>query len=136
MKPIHALFTSATAQRQRLLRPFSHINDLRYDNLPLGKVKVHSLQVLANRRFANGFTANAALSFNHTRELRTVNEFDREPTLWWDPNNSRPYRLSGGAVYAPDSRRHSEPGELRGIQQSGDRPDEYKLREGGCGQWR
>ncbi len=24
---------------------------------------------------------------------------DREPTLWWDDNNSRPFRLSGGAVY-------------------------------------
>ena len=49
-----------------------------------------------NRRFANGFTANGALSFNNTRSNRTVEEFDREPTLWLDDNNSRPYRVSGG----------------------------------------
>ena len=30
---------------------------------------------------------------------RTVEEYDREPTLWLDDNNSRPFRLSGGAVY-------------------------------------
>ena len=52
-----------------------------------------------NRRYANGFTANMALSFTKTRSNRTVNEFDREPTLWLDDNSSRPYRLSGGAVY-------------------------------------
>ena len=54
---------------------------------------------MLNRRYANGFTANMALSFTKTRSNRTVNEFDREPTLWLDDNSSRPYRLSGGAVY-------------------------------------
>ena len=33
------------------------------------------------------------------RANRTVEEFDREPTLWQDNNNSRPCRVSGGAVY-------------------------------------
>jgi hypothetical protein len=95
----NAFFTASTVQRNRLLRPFSHINNLTYASLPLGEAKVHSLQINANRRFANGFTANAALSFTSTRSNRTVNEFDREPTLWQDDNTSRPYRLSGGAVY-------------------------------------
>ena len=28
-----------------------------------------------------------------------MEEYDRAPTLWLNDNNSRPYRLSGGAVY-------------------------------------
>jgi hypothetical protein len=103
----NAFFTSTTVQRHRLLRPYSHINGLTYANLPLGKVRVHSLQVNVNRRFADGFTANAAMSFNSSRANfrnvdganRPVEEFDRGPTLWLDDNNSRPFRISGGAVY-------------------------------------
>ncbi len=95
----NGFFTATTTQRNRLLRPFSQINNLSFSNLPLGEVKVHSLQVNANRRFSGGFTANAAMSFNSSRANRTVEEYDREPTLWWDDNNSRPFRLSGGAVY-------------------------------------
>ena len=95
----NAFFTATTTQRNRLLRPFSQINNLGFSNLPLGKVKVHSFQVNANRRFSDGFTANAAVSFNSSRANRTVEEYDREPTLWWDDNNSRPFRVSGGAVY-------------------------------------
>jgi hypothetical protein len=92
-------FTGPNMQRHRLLRGFSQFSELQFDNLPLGEGKVHSLQILANRRFASGFTANAALSFNSIRSNRTVQEFDREPTLWQDDNDGRPYRLSGGAVY-------------------------------------
>jgi hypothetical protein len=98
----NSFFTSATAPANRLLRPFSHFNTgdgLVYQNLPLGENKGRSVQILLNRRYANGFTANMAVSFTRTRSNRTVNEFDREPTLWLDDNNSRPYRLSGGAVY-------------------------------------
>jgi hypothetical protein len=103
----NAFFTSSTVQRNRLLRPFSQINNLTYANLPLGEVKVHSLQFIVNRRFSGGFTANAAMSFNSSRSNfrvqdgtnRTVEEFDRVPTLWQDDNSSRPFRLSGGAVY-------------------------------------
>jgi hypothetical protein len=95
----NGFFTAGTVQRHRLLRPFSQINNLTMSNLPLGETKVHSLQVLANRRFSGGFTANVAMSFNSSKSNRTVEEFDRAPTLWWDDNNSRPFRLSGGAVY-------------------------------------
>jgi len=62
-------------------------------------VKVNQLQINVTRRFSGGFTANTALSFANTKSNRTVNEFDRTPTLWLNDNNSRPYRLSGGAVY-------------------------------------
>jgi hypothetical protein len=40
-----------------------------------------------------------ALSFNDTKSLRTVEEFDRTPTLWQRDNTSRPWRISGAAVY-------------------------------------
>jgi hypothetical protein len=40
-----------------------------------------------------------ALSFASTRANRTVEEYDREPTLWQSTNDGRPYRLSGGVVY-------------------------------------
>ena len=95
----NGFFTATTVQRNRLMRQYSHINNLTYGNLPMGEVKVHSLQFLVNRRFSDGFTANLAMSFNSSRANRTVEEYDREPTLWWDDNNSRPFRLSGGAVY-------------------------------------
>jgi len=98
----NAFFTAPTVQANRLLRPFSQYNTgdgLVYQNLPLGENKGRSVQIMLNRRYANGFTANMALSFTKTRSNRTVNQFDREPTLWLDDNNSRPYRLSGGAVY-------------------------------------
>ena len=71
----NAFFTQANVQRHRLLRPFSHINNLSYSNLPLGKAKVHALQInRANRRFSGGLTANAATSFNSTSSNRTVEE--------------------------------------------------------------
>ena len=41
-----ATFTSSTIQRQRLLRPFPHMNGLNYNDQPLGIIKAHSLQVL------------------------------------------------------------------------------------------
>jgi hypothetical protein len=94
-----AFFTSTTAQANRLLRNFSQINNLTYDNLPLGEVKVKQLQINVNRRFAKGFTSNVALSFSNVKSNRTVEEYDRAPTLWQNDNSGRPYRLSGGVVY-------------------------------------
>jgi hypothetical protein len=94
-----AFFTATTTQANRLLRPFSQINNLTYDNLPLGEVKVKQLQINVNRRFAKGFTSNVGLSFANVRSNRTVEEYDRAPTLWQDDNSGRPYRLTGGVVY-------------------------------------
>ena len=95
----NSFFTATTTQRNRLLRPFSQINNLTYSNLPLGEEKVNSLQITATRRYSKGVTANLTLSLNSTRMNRTVEEYDRAPTLWQNDNNGRPYRLTGGAVY-------------------------------------
>src|SRR4051812_45444661 len=47
-------FSSATIQRQRLLRPFGALTNLTYSNLPLGESKAHSLEVQMQRRFGGG----------------------------------------------------------------------------------
>jgi hypothetical protein len=98
----NGFFTAATIQRNRLLRPFSQYatgGGLVFGDQPLGEAKVHSLQINGTRRFASGFTANVALAFTSSKNTRTVEEYDRAPTMWVLNNNSRPWRLSGGAVY-------------------------------------
>jgi hypothetical protein len=98
----NAFFTATTAPRNRLLRPFSEYNSgngLIYSNLPLGEEKVNSIQITATRRYSKGFTANLSLSFNRSRMNRTVEEYDRAPTLWQSDDTSRPYRLTGSVVY-------------------------------------
>ena len=98
----NSFFTAANVPRNRLLRPFSAYttgSGLVFGDQPLGEAKVKALQINATRRFSQGFTSNIALSFTNSRNNRTVHEFDRQPTMWVDNNNSRPWRLSGGAVY-------------------------------------
>ena len=96
-------FTSTTTQRHRLLRAFPHMsagnNGLQLQDQPLGVIKSHALEIVLTRRYANGLSANAALTVNRVTENRTVHEFDREPTLWQTNNNGRPWRLTGAAIY-------------------------------------
>jgi hypothetical protein len=97
------VFTSTTIPRHRLLRAFPHMstgnNGLRYSDQPLGEIKAHSLEVVLTQRYSNGFTGNAALTVNRVTENRTVEEYDRTPTLWQTNNNGRPWRLTAAAVY-------------------------------------
>jgi hypothetical protein len=92
-------FTARNIQRQALLRGFPHLTGLTFTSLPLGIVKAHSLEVTVNRRYSRGLSANAAFSVNRVRENRTVELYEREPTLWQGSQDARPWRLSGGAVY-------------------------------------
>jgi hypothetical protein len=92
-------FSSATIQRNRLLRPFGQMTALNYSNLPLGATKSHSLEVQVNRRFSNGLSGFMSFTANRVRVNRTVEEFDREPTLWQGSNDARPWRLAGVASY-------------------------------------
>jgi hypothetical protein len=98
-----ATFSSRTIARNRLLRPFGHmtgvLGGLIYSNLPLVEVKSHTLEVLLNRRFANGLSGFASFSANSVRTNRTVEEFDREPTLWQGSNGGRPWRVTAAGVY-------------------------------------
>jgi hypothetical protein len=57
------------------------------------------VEVLVNRRFANGLSGFASFTANSVRDNRTVDEFDREPTLWQGSNGGRPWRLTAAGVY-------------------------------------
>ena len=92
-------FSSATIQRNRLLRPFGELTNLTYANLPLVAAKTHSLEVQVNRRFNNGLSGFLSFNANRVRYNRTVEEYDREPTLWQGSNDARPWRLAGVASY-------------------------------------
>jgi hypothetical protein len=92
-------FRSATIQRNRLLRAFPQMSSVTSSNLPLGEVKAHSLEVLLNRRFSNGLSGQVNFSVNRVTEHRTVEEYDRGPTLWQTSNGARPYRVAALGVY-------------------------------------
>jgi hypothetical protein len=92
-------FSSATIQRHRLLRPFGVLTNLTYANLPLGESKAHSLEVQVNRRLSKGLTGFFSFNVNSVRYNRTVEEYEREPSLWQGSNDARPWRLAGAASY-------------------------------------
>jgi hypothetical protein len=92
-------FSSATIQRNRLLRSFGHMTNLSYSNLALGASKSHSLEVQVNSRFRGGLSGFLSFSANRVRVNRLVEEFDREPTIWQGSNDARPWRLAGVASY-------------------------------------
>jgi hypothetical protein len=98
----NTFFTQQTTQRNRLLRAFPQMstgNGLNFANVPLGIVKVHSVEAVLNRRFADGLTGVFSFSANSVRENRIVEEYDREPTLWQGSNGGRPYRITASAAY-------------------------------------
>jgi hypothetical protein len=92
-------FSSATIQRNRLLRPFGALTNLTYANLPLGASKSHSFEAQVNHRFSNGLSGFVFFNANSVRYNRPVEEYDREPTLWQGSNDARPWRLAGAASY-------------------------------------
>ncbi len=95
----NTFFTNTEIQRNRLLRAFPHMNNLSYLDQPLGVIKAHTLEIVLTQRYAFGLTGHAAFSTNRVTENRTVEEYDREPTLWQTNNNGRPWRLTGVGVY-------------------------------------
>ena len=74
------------------------MNGLNYNDQPLGVIKSHSVDAILTRRLANGLTGNASFSINRVTENRTVEEYDREPTLWQTNNNGRPWRVTAAGV--------------------------------------
>jgi hypothetical protein len=113
------MFTSTTIQRHELFRAFAQMGNIFFNDQPLGVIKAHSLDIVVNRRYSNGLSGNAALSFNRVTENRTVEEYDREPTLWQTNNNGRPWRFTTAAVYelpfGPDKPFLSEGGLMSNI---------------------
>jgi hypothetical protein len=95
----NATFTNTTIARNRLLRPYGALTNLTYANLPLGESKSHSFEVQLNRRFSNGLSGFFSFNANSVRYNRTVEEYERTPTLWQGSNDARPWRLAGVASY-------------------------------------
>ena len=118
------VFTSTTTPRHRLLRAFPHMNvntttGLTSLDQPLGVIKAHSLEIVLNQRYSNGLSGHVAFSTNRVTENRTVEEYDREPTLWQTNNNGRPWRVTAVGLYdlpfGPGRRFLDDGGVLAGI---------------------
>jgi Carboxypeptidase regulatory-like domain len=92
-------FTSATIQKNSLLRAFPELNGLTQRNAPAGSSRTDALQVTLQRRFAKGFNLNVGYTRMRARTADIFsNEFDVSPT-WRESNDARPHRLVAGGIY-------------------------------------
>lgn len=93
-------FTSTTIQKNRLLRPFPHMNGLNDAADSSGKARTHALEVNFQRRFAQGFTMHASYS-RTLQENATIfeNEFNTEPTVFWPSDTARPHRFTATGIF-------------------------------------
>jgi hypothetical protein len=93
-------FTSPTIQKNRLLRPFPHMNGLNNNAAPVGEMRTHALELNFQRRFSRGFNLNASYS-RMVQENRTIfeNEFEPEPSIFWPSDTARPHRFTATGIY-------------------------------------
>lgn len=93
-------FTSTTIPKNRLLRPFPHMNGLFNSADPGGRARTHALEVNFQRRFARGFNLNASYS-RTLQENATIfeNECDTTPTLFWPSDTARPHRFTATGIF-------------------------------------
>jgi hypothetical protein len=97
----NSFFTSPTTQRNRLLRAFPQMSSgagLDYLNLPLGEYRAHSLELSFTRRLSNGFTGGLFYTATRLIENRTVEEYEREPTIWLSSQDARPHRITADFI--------------------------------------
>ncbi|MFN7939350.1 MAG: carboxypeptidase regulatory-like domain-containing protein [Bryobacteraceae bacterium] len=93
-------FTSPTIAKNRLLRPFPHMNGLFNSTDPGGKARTHAFEANFQRRFSKGFNLNAS----YTRMLQErydifENEFNTSPTTWWASDTARPHRFTATGIF-------------------------------------
>jgi hypothetical protein len=94
-----ANFTSPTIAKNRLLRPFPHMNGLNNASDPSGKARTHALEMNFQRRMSRGFTLNASYTLMSQENLTILeNEFDTAPTIWWPSNTARPHRFTATGI--------------------------------------
>ncbi len=103
----NSFFTSTNIQRNRMLRMYPQYNNLRGFNLPgqdvrVGYMTYHDLQILVDRRFTKGFQSSFMYTWasSYTMDSRDtyLNEFDPLPTERIN-NNVLPHRIAWSAVY-------------------------------------
>src|SRR4029453_15834978 len=83
----NGFFTSATIQRQQLLRAFPQMNGLIVRRLPVGELKYHHLEASLTKRLSNGtpFMTPYPWSSSQVKDF-FENEFDAEPVYRQNPN--------------------------------------------------
>ena len=93
-------FTSPTIAKNRLLRPFPHMNGLNDNAQNTGAARTHALELNFQRRFAQGFMLNASYT-RMMQENRTFldNEYETEPTIWYPSDTARPHRFTATGIY-------------------------------------
>lgn len=93
-------FTSPTIAKNRLLRPFPHMNGLNDSAIPAGEARTHALEVNFQRRFARGFSVNGSYT-RMLQENKTIfeNEFETAPRVWWPSDTARPHRLTATGIF-------------------------------------
>ncbi len=92
-------FTSATIQKNQLLRAYPQLTSLT-TNQYYGKAKNNSLQVILARRLTKGFLLNANYTYSNASTYSTiVNEYDPTPRQWTPTNVPLPHRFNMTAIY-------------------------------------
>ena len=95
-----AMFTSTTIQKNRLLRPFPHMNGLNNSAEPAGKARTHAFEFNFLRRLSRGFNLNASYTRMFQENFTTIeNEFNKEPTFWWPSDTARPHRFTATGIF-------------------------------------
>jgi hypothetical protein len=95
-----AQFNQPTIAKNRLLRPFPHLNDLRNTAESVGEMRTHALELNFQRRFASGFNLNASYSrMLQENKVFYDNEFDVTPTVYWPSDTARPHRFTATGIY-------------------------------------
>lgn len=93
-------FTTPTIAKNRLLRPFPHMNGLYDASAALGKARTHALEINFQRRFSRGFNLQASYTRMSQMDFTTFeNEFDTTPTVWWPSNSARPHRFTATGIW-------------------------------------
>ena len=91
-------YTSVTMSRANLLRPYPHFSSITRTD-PIGYSWYHSLQVRGEKRFARGYTLQAAYTFSKLMEaIEFLNESDPMP---YEVVSSfdRPHRLAASGIF-------------------------------------
>jgi hypothetical protein len=93
-------FNQETIAKNRLLRPFPHMNGLRDQADSSGTMRTHALELNFQRRFSKGFNLNASYS-RMLQENKTIfeNEFDQTPSVYWPSDSARPHRFTATGIY-------------------------------------
>jgi hypothetical protein len=93
-------FTATIIPKNRLLRPFPHMNGLNRSSDPLGKARTHALEVNVQRRLSRGLNFNFSYTRMHQNDrLIMENEFNTAPSVWWPSDTARPHRAIATAIY-------------------------------------